>query len=712
MDENLGLPEGFFIDQSEDEVNNLPSGFIIDNAISIPTGNEENNTLEDIVGGVSSFSKGSTFGLGDKAGGAVNAFGKAVVAPFFGKDPIEEGKKGYHEIVDASDIARGNFSKRNSKTSFGLELGGSIVNPLSLKGGKYLLNAAKATPKATSVGGKLLNLSKNVGRSSIVGAGESGLASAMQSDDFSDIPENFAEGTTAGALIGAGFPLAGSVLKQGSKVIRGSGNIAEDIATRWGAGRLFSRGADEIKDGIETLAPSGQGNLEVLGGLVRDNASEGVEKIKDIQNKLYDKINTSSNMFGESITDNTRQIINELRKESTGKGQKYLDEIAKEIQGTKTATDEGINFLKNLKSKEVKELKLQNPDEYLALLEEIAQREKKTPFRRENGTLEHFVKNSPRKNYIHTSSDTINNPDIVGSGNNLGFSREYLVKKYKNDELGKDLFDIIVKNDKNEVITKYPHLLKTDKDYGYVARQIENPRRVSPLGNEAMMAPNTETTTSLISNNVPKFVDNVNPNISQLRSLKSNIGDDFSKNSIGLNNSQIGRIYSGLEKDIEQSLVKNALPSKEGSVVGGFKRANNYFKAQKRQQSPQSILESFANKKGPDSTLGADFLRKISSRNTDMKSVNILFKKASNKEALKSELISNITSKRQFNNIPMEGKKKIYGDLLSDADNLFNGAPGDILGNWIGNGLKKFENSNVSPRLVPGVSIMTGGNNN
>lgn len=141
-------------------------------------------------------------------------------------------------------------------------------------------------------------------------------------------------------------------------------------------------------------------------------------------------------------------------------------------------------YLESLHPADVKRLKLEDENAYLAMLKSIVRKffpEKGTlRFRKEGEALDyaHFVgRDVQRDSYVHTLLPTLKNDDItVEFATAEGKAKAYLIKKYFDAELQKDIWDMLVLHD-GELTTKIAR--KGRKGGGYVESQIMG------AGNEA-----------------------------------------------------------------------------------------------------------------------------------------------------------------------------------------------------------------------------------
>ena len=151
---------------------------------------QKDNALDTAAGALSSFSRGATLGLGDKAGGLINAIGsylpdRAIEAITGNKMPTFADR--YNEIVQDADKKREDFANAHPVANFGLEAAGNIAGAgtaLYKGAGKLGLKGLKALAAS--------------------GATEGGIQAASDTDNLGDLPQNVALGTA----IGGAMPIA------------------------------------------------------------------------------------------------------------------------------------------------------------------------------------------------------------------------------------------------------------------------------------------------------------------------------------------------------------------------------------------------------------------------------------------------------------------------------------------------------------------------
>ena len=305
-----------------------------------------------------------------------------------------------------------------------------------------------------------------------------------------------------------------------------------------------------------------------------------------------------------------------------------------------------------------------------------------------------------RGKYVHTLPATLSKTDVATQQQVKGELKEYLIKKYGN-EVGNTVYDTVIK--KNGILdTKFVNDKGNDSFIRWLKHSIEKDNMI-PI-NEGSIArfPTGDmvnlTTPSVLKDSVPSTTDivkdkilhslNANkrvmayPNITQLQSLKSEIGGDIARGKNMLNSSQIGRIYAGIKKDIDANI-----PS---SAVSALKKADRFYKLQQDKQSITKTLSDILSAKS-DTLRASKVLNALNEKTGNFKVIKAL-NRALNVDQIKDEGRALIRTTRDFNKLSRDGKQFLYGSRLKDAENLFNGALSDRIFNTINKALKTAEN--------------------
>ncbi|GAB7024697.1 hypothetical protein [Salidesulfovibrio brasiliensis] len=107
-------------------------------------------------------------------------------------------------------------------------------------------------------------------------------------------------------------------------------------------------------------------------------------------------------------------------------------------------------YFDTLKPQKIKALKYSDPDKYLFALHEIAEHlfPDGISFRMtqdgKDVDASHFLKQEKRRLYVHSLSDTLDNPDVKFIFQKEGTTRDILLKRYFDKELKKDVWDTVV----------------------------------------------------------------------------------------------------------------------------------------------------------------------------------------------------------------------------------------------------------------------------
>lgn len=300
----------------------------------------QNNRAEDVLGGVTKFDDGYTFGFGRKLGGALNAIGSWPMdrtAQLFGVKNTPSFADRYNEIVGTADTAAQNFAERHPVSALGLEIGGSLFNPVNNLGMKYVNNAG--------------NFGYKLARSAAIGGGTSVLNDIGRADNMQDFKNNLVKNTSIGAGLNAAFPLAGLGAKGigiiGRKGLGWLTGTGESINQAFNAGK---RGSKTFLDNISGRAPF----CEVV-----DDAKTALNNLKIAKNTQYaqNMANIGKNVKNADIVP-IRQNFNNLQNSFKYKGfsradnatdaaLKKLDNVLTEFENTPAAHDViGLDALK------------------------------------------------------------------------------------------------------------------------------------------------------------------------------------------------------------------------------------------------------------------------------------------------------------------------------------------------------------------------------
>ena len=299
-----------------------------------------NNTAEDVLGAVTKFDNGYTFGFGRKLGGLLNAVGSWPVdrvVQLLGSPNTPSFTDRYNEITDTAGNAAQRFSSKNPLSAIGLELGGALLNPINKAGARYMGNAG-------TFGDKLL-------RSGTVGAGTSALYSAGQADDIQDFKDNAVKDALIGTGINMAFPVAGKAAQgigyMGRKGLGWLTGTGEAINQAFNAGK---RGSQKFLDSIRNETP--------LSEVVED-AKTALNNLKRAKNARYAKNMEEIGRNVESADiQPIRQNFNDVRNSFNYKGfdkadnatrnaLERIDDVISDFEKTPSAHDVlGLDALK------------------------------------------------------------------------------------------------------------------------------------------------------------------------------------------------------------------------------------------------------------------------------------------------------------------------------------------------------------------------------
>jgi hypothetical protein len=127
-------------------------------------------------------------------------------------------------------------------------------------------------------------------------------------------------------------------------------------------------------------------------------------------------------------------------------------------------------YLESLQPEKVKALKNKSPDEYRAILKSMVRKlfpdGADIQFRKEGKVIDydHLLSDRTREEYIHTLPQTIRRGDIKLEFRNGDIDKEILIKKYFDEDIQKDIWDIVVLHN-NEIRTKIARKGKRGRVY-------------------------------------------------------------------------------------------------------------------------------------------------------------------------------------------------------------------------------------------------------
>jgi hypothetical protein len=118
-------------------------------------------------------------------------------------------------------------------------------------------------------------------------------------------------------------------------------------------------------------------------------------------------------------------------------------------------------YFESLEPDTIKQLKYEDPDEYMETLREIVENvfPEGLALKKVKGGDEpdyaYFLKQKKRQEYIHTFPETLKNEDIRVTISKEDGEKVVLLKKYFDEEIQKDIYDTVVLFN-NEAQTKFP----------------------------------------------------------------------------------------------------------------------------------------------------------------------------------------------------------------------------------------------------------------
>lgn len=283
---------------------------------------------QNVLGKVSTFDKGLTFGLGRKVGGIVNAIGAAPVDAIMGGQNLKDAfLNRYREIADTAKQAQEDYARNNPASALGFEIGGALINPANKLGLGYI-------GKGTNFGAKAL-------RAAGVGGATGGVAGVLDTENLSEVPEKALKGATYGSAVGGALPVLGASAKGGLK------GLKHVLGKTTGAGEkaigdAFEAGVKGDKSFLAKMkAPIDAENLE-------KRVDANFKKIKEARSKTYDAdMTTLKNSVADKKLD-INPVINDVKNiiNQEGGGAEYLvdDETSRVLDKTKSVLN---NFYKD-----------------------------------------------------------------------------------------------------------------------------------------------------------------------------------------------------------------------------------------------------------------------------------------------------------------------------------------------------------------------------
>lgn len=157
------------------------------------------------------------------------------------------------------------------------------------------------------------------------------------------------------------------------------------------------------------------------------------------------------------------------------------------------------------------------------------------------------------------------------------------------------------------------------------------------------------------------------PNYEALKTLKSSLSEKSASASGTLNASQWKTLQKAVEKDIERGVGQEAYKA--------LKEADAYFA--KQLNDPNSIASALDKilKTGSDSVVGNRVISSATGKAWKASDLNKILQKGEAfglSEPIRASIRRNITTRAQFNRMSPDQKAMIYGDMLPQAEKIFN----------------------------------------
>lgn len=332
--------------------------------------------IDKTTGAIATFDKGATFGFGRKLGALLNAVGSAPVDALLTDKSIGQAFSDRYDEINQEGLDKAKqYAEENPMSALGLELAGSIVNPVNKAGVGYIA-------KGAGLGGK-------IARGAAVG-GATGELNALGNDG--DVVTD----TLVGAGVGGALPLAGAVVK-------GAGKVGSKIL-----GKTTGAGDKAIEDAFKA---GKTGNTTFINKMrnpddideVVGKAMKSLDKIKQARNMAYDESITvlrrdptkldidpvirdvkrlisaegggSEYLVGDEakkVLSKTKDILNKFYKDKPRHNTAGFDDLKKAINDIKTTPGENAERLKNEIANSIKhQIMKQNPS-YKQVMDDYA----------------------------------------------------------------------------------------------------------------------------------------------------------------------------------------------------------------------------------------------------------------------------------------------------------------------------------------------------
>lgn len=485
-----------------------------------------NNTLRTIGGAVEAFDKGRYFGLGKRAGGLANAilsWPVDRVAGLMGVENTPTFGDRYNEIVQGAKEMNKEFAENHPVANFGLELAGGIKPANAITRGL----AQKGVKSA-------------LGQSALGGGIGGSLYAADESDKLSDLPVNTIVGGVGGTVGGAALHSAISGIGTVGGLLRSNVKKGMDyLRSKFGDAYVDNMIREAEQKGLSLAEVADDRALKAVQmarqqtSAADDIITQNVQAIRDdVSNKNTETLN---DMFGtksgyrmaqeaeQAAMEKARPMFNDL--EAYGDLDPLYVKPGEKIPTGKLSKEQADELLKSemqkVAAEEMPVVTRYKGGDDIAVAKSIRRNmSKEDPnfqWRKdENGNYdyEHFVKDPTRAEYLRTMPSTYKNPQYdIMAPNKDGYIMNYLLREYNNPEIGKNVYDKIVKNPVNGMtVTKFA------REGKHGLREFEKvfEKRLSPQVSEAGLGlsqtGNTPSSTLRVDNNIPSLGAVVNSN--------------------------------------------------------------------------------------------------------------------------------------------------------------------------------------------------------
>ena len=294
------------------------------------------------------------------------------------------------------------------------------------------------------------------------------------SDRLTDAPENLVSGAGFGAVSGALGEGAGRALgsglrglkyvlsrnpnKAGGRALYGlTEQLAENTGNRLNAENL-------VNNALNDAERTGRSLIEVADEPIVDIAQQARQKTPAAGYMLQNRLNQAR----EAQPAELRSFVNDVL--GTSSRGNSVAEVTAKAQAKARPIYQKLDNLGDLEIYEIagkfnklpmaerEILGIRTPQEYENILRQQARFANVGLFEDGIDGINHFLKDSQRREMVNTLAETLENPDISALGHSKdGVPTRYSMKKYVDDpKKGKPIYDLIAQKREGEIYTKFP----------------------------------------------------------------------------------------------------------------------------------------------------------------------------------------------------------------------------------------------------------------